>query len=108
MYREIACNTVPLTRSLAEDFATSPGWDGERALSPHRLRYLRREYDAGRFHAPRWCKAYMSGRVYRGNGQHSSRMLAELNGTFPAGMMVTIKEVLCVTPDDLVALLLRQ
>lgn len=110
MIRKINKTNVPLTMTLAEDFATMPRWQvhgtaqGERSLSRHRVAQLRREHEAGRFRDPEWSVAWFGGKKFRMNGQHSSTMLAELNGSFPRGMEVSIVEYLCETEEDLLAL----
>lgn len=104
MFHEKSTSTIALTRAVAEEFATASSWAGERALSQSRVRYLRQELVAGRFRSPEWALAWLNGKWYRVNGQHSSMMLASLNGEFPKDMKVTIKEFMCDTEDDLVRL----
>jgi len=104
MFTETANYTTPLTRELAEEYATDLAWPGEREYRPGHEAWLRKEHDAGRFHGPTWAKARLGDRWYRVDGKHSSMMLANLNGEFPKHMTVNIKEFLCETEGDVVAL----
>lgn len=92
MIRSKGSKLVPLTRELAEKIATMPRWSGERDLRPKRVTELLEKIEAGLFHSPEWATARMGAEEYRMNGQHSSLALTQSNGSFPAGMMVTIKE----------------
>ena len=92
MIKQTGTTIVPLTHHLATDFATMPAWRGERPLSQRRVDHLRRELEAGNFHAPKWAVAKLGSRRIRMNGQHSSFMLANANGHFPEEMNVVIDE----------------
>lgn len=103
-YREIKTTTEPLTRELTRKFAVNLAWVGERPLSPAHVRWLRNEFDEGRFYAPSWAKAWLHGDLYRVNGQHSSHMLNELNGVFPENLQVHVSEFQCDEQSDLIQL----
>lgn len=101
MIRHLSTTTVPLTRELAEEFATMPTWRGERPLRPARLAFLRCRLADGKFHPPRWARTRLADRLYRVNGQHSSYMLANLDGEFPFNLPVIIDDYLCDSEQDL-------
>lgn len=101
MFREIRSYTLPLTREYAEEVATMPKWKGERDLRASRLEFLNARHKDGTFHSPGWAFAWLGGKRIRVNGQHSSTMLAALNGDFPVGMMVHVREFACDTEQDL-------
>ncbi|MEB3214526.1 MAG: hypothetical protein VKL39_24470 [Leptolyngbyaceae bacterium] len=90
-----------MTVEIAEDFATMQAFQGERPEKPARLAYLDDKLHSGRFHAPRWATANLRGRIYRVNGQHSSRVLASANGHFPKHLNVIIDRYTCDTEEDL-------
>lgn len=88
MFRLLSSETQPLTHELAEwqrDLKPSPT---ERELDPARLRHLREKASAGQLINFYWATAKLGNEVMRMNGQHSSVMLAELNGAFPEGLRV--------------------
>lgn len=89
MIRFVETQKVPLTREVAEDFATMPSWAGERDLEKWRCKWLEDKLNAGLFYSPSWCKAYYHGRAVRVDGQHSSHMLADAD-PFPVGLHAII------------------
>lgn len=101
MYKQTSSKIVPLTRELAEEFATMRSTPGERRLTPKRKNYLLQKFNDGAFHSPVWASATVNGIRYRANGQHSSTMLAELNGNFPVGLPVHVMEFECDGMPDL-------
>lgn len=104
MFTETANYITPLTRELAQEFATKLAWPGDRDHRPMHEAWLRKEYEAGRFYGPHWSKALLKGRWYRVDGKHSSMMLSKLDGEFPRHLNVNIKEFACETEGDLVSL----
>lgn len=101
-YREGSTEIIPLTRSVAEDFATMPSWKGERPLNQRRVDLLRDEADRGAFHSPVWSVAKVGNATYRMDGQHSSTMLSQLpKDKFPRNLKVTIREFECSSATDL-------
>jgi hypothetical protein len=76
-------------------------------LNPSRLAHLRAKADAGQLITFGWSTAKIGGKTVRMNGQHSSNMLCELNGSFPTGLKVHLDEYQVDTPDAL-AILFRQ
>lgn len=104
MFRQTKDEIVPLTRTLAEDFATMRGVPGERKLSNARQNFLRARYDDGKFHTPVWAVAVLGGVRHRVNGQHSSNMLLSLNGHFPIDRRVHLMEFSCDSQEDLAEL----
>ena len=83
---------VPLTRDLASQFASMERWSGERPLKPRRVSELKNKIERGLFHSPEWAVAFLNGKQYRMNGQHSSHALVESNGSFPNNLVVKIEE----------------
>lgn len=104
MFKLIGTRQEPLTPELALEFATMPAWEGERPLRPHRCKYLESRILDHQFYNPRWAVAYLDGRKYRVNGQHSSHVLATVNGDFPKGLMALIDEFQCENKNDLAEL----
>lgn len=104
MIKYLDTRRTPLTRELAEDFATMPKVPGERRHNKKREAYLQQKFDEGLFYAPRWCRALHQGVWHRINGQHSSLMLAKLNGNFPKHLNVMVDEWACDTMDDMAML----
>jgi hypothetical protein len=71
---------------------------------------LREKAEAGRLVSFHWVTAEVAnkpGTILRVNGQHSSTMLAEMDGTMPQGLKV-IREHYTCDDDDAVALLFQQ
>jgi len=71
--------TKPLTKGLAIEFAGMEPMPGERDVNPSRMNHLRAVLDEGLFHGVDWHYAsdLKTGRRYRIDGQHSSKMLAD-------------------------------
>ena len=106
-FRLISSDTVPLTKALVDEMQALPPSPTERECSHKRKQFLRDRLNAGLFHPPHWVKAVVEGVTYRANGQHSSRMLAEANGSFPEGLKAHVDVFECDGMDGL-ALLFRQ
>lgn len=94
----------PLTPAVAAEHASLQQIDGDRKLSTSRTRFLKDRVEKGLFHSPDWAVAYYGGAKLRINGKHSSTMLAGMNGEFPHGLSVTIKQFQCDAPADLATL----
>jgi len=101
MITHIKTETLPLTQQLAQEFSSMAAMRGERELRADRLEFLRAKIKDGLFHSPRWAFANIDGRKVRVNGQHSSKLLADLNGAMPTGLNVVIDEFTCDTEEDL-------
>ena len=99
--------TLPLTRDLVEQFRTMEPSPTERSLDPKRVRHLLEKAEAGQLVTFNWAKAKVGGKEVRMNGQHSSEMLAGLNGKFPEGLVVHMDEYEVDNPEGL-AVLFRQ
>lgn len=106
-FRLLKSETKPLTKELAAQFKAMAASPTERDLNASRLTYLKQRADAGQLINFNWAVARMDGRVMRVNGQHSSTMLAEANGSFPDGLFVHLDEYEVDGPEGL-ALLFRQ
>jgi hypothetical protein len=107
MFKLIEAETIPLTRELVEKHMKMEPSPTERELDPSRLKYLRERADEGQLVAFNWAQARLGGKMIRMNGQHSSTMLSELNGSFPEGLHVHLDTYQADTPSDL-AVLFRQ
>lgn len=101
MYRELPPVYQELTRDVVEDHATNPGWPGERPFSPAREESLKARFDAGQFYSPAWAVAQVGKKRVRMDGQHSAAMLSKLNGEFPKGMKVLVRQFACDDEQDL-------
>lgn len=91
MIKQTGTKVVPLTRELAEEFATKPPWKGERPVRDERVQMLIGKIERGLFYSPTWAVATLGKHSTRMNGQHSSLALLEC-GHFPAGLEATILE----------------
>ena len=92
-FRLINSEVKPLTKEFAEYFRGLEASPTERELNPSRLAHLRQKADAGQLITFGWSTAKFGGKTVRMNGQHSSNMLCELNGTFPSGLKVHLDEI---------------
>ena len=106
-FRLINSEVKTLTKEFAEYFRGLEPSPTERELNPSRLAHLRAKADAGQLITFGWSTAKVGGKTVRMNGQHSSNMLCELNGSFPTGLKVHLDEYQVDTPDGL-AILFRQ
>jgi len=82
--------TLPLTKEVAQAFNDMKASPTERELDTKRVKHLREKADAGLLTPFSWSQAVINGETVRMNGQHSSTMLAEMNGEFPDGLKVHI------------------
>jgi hypothetical protein len=79
----------------------------ERELDPSRIKFLVERAEAGQLVTFNWAVAKLGQDLMRMNGQHSSTMLAGLNGTFPKDLKVHLDTYYVETAADL-AVLFRQ
>lgn len=89
-FQLVKAEVLPLTPLLAQEFQQMPGSPTERDLNPNRLQHLRRKAEQGQLVTFHWAKARVDDMWLRVNGQHSSTMLCELNGSFPEGIFVHV------------------
>lgn len=106
-FRLVKSEVKPLTLDVATAFRDLEPSPTERDLNPGRLKMLRDKAAAGLLITFHWAKAKMGGKYLRVNGQHSSNVLAEMNGDFPTGLMVHLDEYEVDGPQGL-ANLFRQ
>jgi hypothetical protein len=104
MFKLIEAETIPLTRELVEKHMKMEPSPTERELDPARLKYLREKAEAGQLVTFSWARAKLGGKIVRMNGQHSSTMLSELNGSFPDGLHVHLDTYQVDGPTDLAEL----
>jgi hypothetical protein len=107
MFKLISSETKPLTPELAGRFKAMLPSPTERVFDPARAKMLREKAEAGQLIAFHWATAKVGDKEYRVNGQHSSAVLAELNGQFPQELKVHMDTYEVDSPDGL-ALLFRQ
>lgn len=84
---------VPLTPELAKTFQNMPRLSGERRLKEGRCKYLRNALATGTFRDVMWstCTIGDDPTKYRGDGQHSSKVLTELEADkFPQGLKAIV------------------
>jgi hypothetical protein len=79
----------------------------ERDISDSRIKHLRQKADAGRLVTFHWVTAKIGDKIIRVNGQHSSRMLSDMDGLMPKGLKV-LQEHYEVEDGDALALLFQQ
>lgn len=98
-----------LTPDFAQTFHTLEPSPTERELNPSRMKHLQEKASAKQLITFHWAKARFQNRWIRVNGQHSSRMLVDLqeNGAFPVGLKVHLDEY-DVSDSHGLALLFRQ
>lgn len=107
MFRLVKAETVPLTPQFAQEFRDMEASPTERLENESRIKHLREKAEAGHLVTFHWSFAKLGNRKLRMNGQHSSKMLCDLNGKFPEGLFVHLDEYDTDNPDGL-ALLFRQ
>lgn len=103
-FRLINSEVKPLTPDLAVAFRDLERSPTEREINPARLKMLREKAEAGLLVTFHWAKAKLGGKWLRVNGQHSSNMLCDLNGNFPANLKVHLDEYEVDGPQGLAAL----
>jgi hypothetical protein len=103
----LSSKTEPLTKEFAEKFKAMTPSPTERHFDPLRAKMLREKAEAGQLINFMWAIAKLGDKEYRVNGQHSSAVLADLNGQFPQGLKVHLDTYGVDSPDGL-ALLFRQ
>jgi len=82
-----------LTPALVAAFAAYPGLPGERELKSAHLAFLRQRLEGGTFLGVDWAVGVQreTGTRYRADGQHSSRLLADVPPEeFPSDLRATI------------------
>jgi hypothetical protein len=94
----------PLTRELAQMFNTMKPSPTEREINPARIAMLQKKAEAGLLVTFHWATAKMGNEILRMNGQHSSTVLAGLNGEFPTGLQAHIDEYAVDGPGGLAEL----
>ena len=97
----------PLTPDLAKQIRDTEPSSVERDFDEKRVAYLREKVEQGLFLPPQWSLVQVGEKTQRINGQHSSTMLAGLDGKFPHGLQAHIDTYQARTPED-VTLLFRQ
>lgn len=106
-FRLLKSEVKPLTPDLATEFRDMDPSPTERDINPTRIKHLREKAEAGQLVTFHWARARMGDQVLRVNGQHSSNMLSEMNGSFPKGLYVHLDDYEVDGPEGL-GLLFRQ
>jgi hypothetical protein len=104
MFKLVSSETKPLTPQLAEEFVNLTPSPTERSFDQARARMLREKAERGHLIAFSWAKAHCGDKTYRMNGQHSSKVLVDLNGSFPEGLKVHLDTYKVDSNDDLAEL----
>src|SRR5262245_49786649 len=94
MYSMRDVEVLDLTAELAQTFSTMPGCPGERRYEPLHAKWLLQLLQQGKFYSPCWADVLdtTTGKVWRGNGMHSSTMLFGLPPErFPIGLKVVLQ-----------------
>jgi hypothetical protein len=107
MFKLIKSESKPLTQELAKQFSTMEISVAERPVNQTRLKHLRQKAEEGLLVSFNWSKAKLDDKYIRINGQHSSTVLSEMNGSFPQGLIVHLDEYEVDSNEDL-AKLFRQ
>src|SRR5262245_17127841 len=107
MFELVNSEVRDLTLEFAQQFRDMEASPTERLSDPKRIKHLRDKALAGQLVTFNWSTADLNGRKLRMNGQHSSKMLTELDGAFPQGLKVHLDEYRVPNEEGL-ALLLRQ
>jgi len=106
-YQLLKSEVLPLTRELAVEHQNLEPSPTERELNPSRIKHLHGKATEGLLINFNWAKAKVGDKWLRMNGQHSSTMLTQLNGSFPDGLYVHMDSY--VVDDEFgLALLFRQ
>jgi hypothetical protein len=92
---------VPLTIDFAVKHRDLPGSPTEREVNDGRIKYLTDQVKGGLAVPFNWATAQLGDKIYRVNGQHSSKALAEMDGSLPEGLVAHYTEY---KVDDLVDL----
>lgn len=96
--------TEPITSSLVERFANMLPSIVERPLNENRLDYLKDRLLDGLAIPFIWSYVTYKGKDYRMNGQHSSKMLASMNGNMPQGLVAHIDQFEVESEEEMVAI----
>jgi hypothetical protein len=107
LFKLINSETKSLTPELAQRFKAMLPSPTERMFDPARAKMLREKAEAGQLVTFNWATAKVGDKEYRVNGQHSSAVLAELNGEFPQGLKVHM-DTYQVDNNEGLAVLFRQ
>lgn len=86
----ISSETKPLTREVVSQHLALTPAPVEREFNQKRYDYLKEKVDLDLFVVPHWVVGVLDGESYRMNGQHSGRVLADLDGHLPEGLHVHI------------------
>jgi hypothetical protein len=102
----VSSETLPLTKELAIAHRDMPASPTERTYNEKRAQTLARKFERDQLLPCQWAKATWKGKSVRMNGQHSSRVLADID-PFPTGSFVHM-DVYEPTSEEGMAMLFRQ
>lgn len=106
-FKLVNSETVNLTHAIAVAFRDMKPSPTEREINPGRVKHLTDKINSGLAIPFQWAKVRMNGEELRVNGQHTSTILAGMNGSMPDNLKATIDEYEVDSVDGL-ALLFRQ
>lgn len=104
VFRLVSSETVPLTKELVKRMAGLKPAQVERPLEPKRVDYLDERRTLNRLVPFNWSIVKWNGTEYRMNGQHSSCMLARLDGNLPEGLFAHLDVFEVETEADMITL----
>lgn len=98
--------TVKHTQALAEKYRDMEAAPHDRAIRESRLSFLKGAAESGNLRVAAYASAFCkeTGTEYRVNGKHTANVLAEMNGSAPAGLQATIERYECDTLEDVARL----
>ena len=106
-FRLMSSEVKDITKDVINDFRAIKPSPSERELNAGRVNHLRRKAEAGQLVTFHWVLAKFNGEIIRMNGQHSSKMLSDLDGILPTGLKVHFEQYEVDNANGL-AILFRQ
>lgn len=87
-------SVVRVTQKFLAWFLALPEFPNDRRLSESRRENLKRHHEQGSLRAPQWATVYVkeTNTTYRANGQHTSSVFSEANGTLGKNQSVFLAE----------------
>lgn len=86
-FRLVDVKIEPVTRELAQYIASLPASPTERPLDRSRVSFLEKKVEAGLLVPFNWAIVRMGDQTFRGNGQTSAAVLANLVSSAPARVL---------------------
>ena len=106
-FRLLSSAVTELTPALVKQYHDMAASPTEREINAKHVKHLREKADNGQFVTFHWVTAKVGDQLIRVNGQHSSKMLFDMDGMMPPGLKVLQEQYECEDGDSL-ALLFQQ